>query len=73
MDSDSKLMAACAHVDGKPVVIYDDMIRTGSSVINAARAYRDAGATSVAALCTHGVFPADLHSDSPRIALQHIH
>lgn len=48
-----------AHVDGRPVVIYDDMIRTGSSVINAARAYLDAGATRVAALCTHGVFPGD--------------
>lgn len=48
-----------AHVSGKPVVIYDDMIRTGGSLLDAARAYRDAGATSISAVCTHGVFPGD--------------
>ncbi|HTM19933.1 MAG TPA: ribose-phosphate diphosphokinase [Kofleriaceae bacterium] len=48
-----------AHVRGKPVVIYDDMIRTGSSLLGAARAYHDAGATRVAAICTHGLFPGD--------------
>jgi len=39
------------------VVIYDDMIRTGGSLLNAARAYRDAGAGSLIALATHAVFP----------------
>jgi ribose-phosphate pyrophosphokinase len=48
-----------AHVKGKPVIIYDDMIRTGSSLLGAARAYHDAGATRVSAICTHGLFPAD--------------
>jgi ribose-phosphate pyrophosphokinase len=48
-----------AHVKGKPVVIYDDMIRTGSSLLGAARAYHDAGATRVSAICTHGLFPDD--------------
>jgi ribose-phosphate pyrophosphokinase len=41
------------------VVIYDDMIRTGGSLIGAARAYRDAGATAIDAIATHGVFPGD--------------
>jgi phosphoribosylpyrophosphate synthetase len=36
-----------------------DLIRSGSSLINAARAYREAGARSVAAVATHGVFPGD--------------
>jgi ribose-phosphate pyrophosphokinase len=40
-------------------MIYDDMIRTGGSLINAARAYRDAGAVRLVACCTHGVFPGD--------------
>ena len=46
-----------AHVTGKRVVIYDDMIRTGSSLIGAARAYKDAGAASIDAIATHGLFP----------------
>ena len=46
-------------VQGKFVVIYDDMIRTGSSLINAARAYLAAGATAVAAVATHALLPAD--------------
>ncbi|MFT3693556.1 MAG: phosphoribosyltransferase family protein [Kofleriaceae bacterium] len=48
-----------AQVNGKNVVIYDDMIRTGGSLINAAQAYRDAGATKIAAVATHGLFPGD--------------
>jgi ribose-phosphate pyrophosphokinase len=37
--------------------IYDDMIRTGGSLITAAKAYREAGATSISAFATHGVLP----------------
>ena len=48
-----------AQVAGKRVVIYDDMIRTGGSLIAAARAYRDAGAVAIDAIATHGVFPGD--------------
>ena len=32
------------------------MIRTGGSLVSAARAYKDAGASEVYAVCTHGVF-----------------
>lgn len=46
-----------ADVRGKEVVIYDDMIRTGSSLIQAAEAYRDAGATAVHAVASHLVLP----------------
>lgn len=46
-------------VSGKFVVIYDDMIRTGSSLLNAARAYLDAGATGIAVIATHAVLPGD--------------
>ena len=41
------------------VVIYDDMIRTGGSLIGAARAYREAGATGFSVVATHGVLPGD--------------
>jgi ribose-phosphate pyrophosphokinase len=52
-----ELAAVNAQVGGKRVVIYDDMIRTGGSLLQAARAYREAGAVYVAGLATHGVFP----------------
>lgn len=48
-----------AQVTGKTVIIYDDMIRTGSSLLGAADAYLKAGAKEVYALTTHGVFPGD--------------
>ncbi len=57
--SQTQVAGVSAHVRGKNVVIYDDMVRTGSSLIGAAQAYRDAGATDVSAVCTHGVLPGD--------------
>ena len=55
----TEVTGVSAQVAGKKVVIYDDMIRTGGSLINAAKAYRDAGAASIDAVATHGVFPGD--------------
>ncbi len=55
--SSTEVVGVSEHVVGKRVVIYDDMIRTGSSLMGAARAYMDAGATDVSAVTTHGVFP----------------
>jgi ribose-phosphate pyrophosphokinase len=48
-----------ADVRGREVVLYDDMIRTGASLIQAARAYLDAGATLVHAVASHLVLPGD--------------
>ena len=55
----TEVTGVSAHVTGASVVIYDDMIRTGGSLLGAARAYREHGATRVAAVCTHGLFPGD--------------
>lgn len=55
----TEVTGVSAKVDGMPVVIYDDMIRSGSSVLGAARAYRDAGATEVSVVITHGILPGD--------------
>lgn len=46
-----------AEVRGKKVVIYDDMVRTGGSLLQAAKAYLEAGASEVSAVSTHGVLP----------------
>jgi ribose-phosphate pyrophosphokinase len=55
----TEITGVSAHVSGKRVVIYDDMIRTGGSLRAAAEAYRDAGAVAIDAIATHGVFPGD--------------
>jgi len=55
----TKVTAVSAQVEGRVVIIYDDMIRTGGSLMQAARAYQDAGAKSLAAITTHGLFPAE--------------
>ncbi len=46
-------------VSRKPVVIYDDMIRSGGSIIQACQAYREAGASQIDVITTHGVFTVD--------------
>ena len=51
--------ALAADVVGRTVVLCDDMVRTGGSLLQAAAAYREAGATSVSAVATHGVLPGD--------------
>ncbi|HET7434659.1 MAG TPA: ribose-phosphate diphosphokinase [Thermoanaerobaculia bacterium] len=55
----TEVTAISTSLQGQTVVIYDDMIRTGGSLMNAARAYRDAGAGKIYAIATHGVFPGD--------------
>jgi ribose-phosphate pyrophosphokinase len=57
--TNTEITGLSANVAGKHVVIYDDMIRTGGSLINAARAYSENGASAIDAIATHGVFPGD--------------
>jgi ribose-phosphate pyrophosphokinase len=57
--SSTKVTGVNAEVKGKIVVIYDDMIRTGSSLLQAARAYKEARAEKIYVLATHGIFPAE--------------
>ena len=54
----TEVTAVSAQVRGKQVVLYDDMIRTGGSLLQAGRAYRQAGATTLYVVATHGLFPA---------------
>ncbi len=48
-----------ADVKGKHVLIYDDMARTGGSLLQAGKAFLAAGASKVTALVTHAVLPGD--------------
>lgn len=57
--SETTVAAVSCDVTGKHVVIYDDMIRTGGSLLGAARTYREAGAADVDVVATHGVLPGN--------------
>ncbi len=43
------------QVNGKTVVVWDDLIETGSTMVKAAKALHDMGAKKVVAVATHGV------------------
>jgi ribose-phosphate pyrophosphokinase len=53
---ETKLSGINADVQGKHVIIYDDMIRTGGSLISCAQAYKQHGAASIDVITTHGLF-----------------
>ena len=55
--STTEITGISANVDGCNVIIYDDMIRTGGSLLEAAAAYQSAGARRISAIATHGLFP----------------
>src|SRR5437867_5274049 len=54
-----EMMNVIGEVDGKNVVIFDDIVSTGSTLIEAARALKDAGALEIYAAATHGVLCGD--------------
>jgi len=51
-----RIQPATADVHGKNVLIVDDMISTGGTIIAATAALKEAGALKVYVACTHGVF-----------------
>jgi ribose-phosphate pyrophosphokinase len=54
-----EMMNIIGEVDGKNVVIFDDIISTGSTLVEAARALRESGAREIYAAVTHGVLCGD--------------
>jgi ribose-phosphate pyrophosphokinase len=56
---DTAITGVNADVKGKNVIVYDDMIRTGGSLLQAIAAYKSAGANEIAAIATHGLFTHD--------------
>jgi len=57
--NESKVMNLIGDVKGKTAIMIDDIIDTGGSIVNAANAVLEAGATEVHVCCTHGVFSGE--------------
>ncbi len=53
--NEAQVMNIIGNVQGKRVIILDDMIDTAGTVVQAARALTDAGALEVSVCCTHPV------------------
>ena len=51
----SEIMNIIGNVEGKRVILVDDMIDTAGTITNAANALKERGAIEVDACCTHGV------------------
>jgi ribose-phosphate pyrophosphokinase len=54
-----EMMNVIGEVDGKNVVIFDDIVSTGSTLVEAAKALKEAGAKDIYAAATHGVLCGD--------------
>ena len=54
--NESEVMNVIGNVEGKDVILIDDMIDTAGTMVKAASAFKKNGATSVIALGTHAVF-----------------
>ena len=52
---ESEVMNIIGDVAGKDVILVDDMVDTGGTLVKAAAVLKKKGATSVMACCTHGV------------------
>jgi ribose-phosphate pyrophosphokinase len=51
--------AAHLNVKGKPVIIFDDIISTGGTIVGAAKILREQGATQIYTACVHGLLIGD--------------
>ncbi len=56
---ETRVVGCNADVRGREVLVYDDMVRSGGTLLEAARVYRDQGATRLVALTTHLVLPGE--------------
>ncbi|HHT84611.1 MAG: ribose-phosphate diphosphokinase [Bacillota bacterium] len=68
----AEVMHIVGQVSGKNVILLDDMIDTGGSIVEAARALRQEGASSVRACATHPVFSGKAPANIPEAKLDQL-
>ncbi len=56
---ETEVIEMVGNVDGHPCVIVDDMISTGSTIVEAAELLAERGASEILAAATHGIFAAE--------------
>jgi ribose-phosphate pyrophosphokinase len=59
VNNKSEASAMIGDVKGKDVLLVDDMLDTGGTIVHAANFLKEKGATSVRVAITHGLFSAD--------------
>lgn len=52
-------LTAHGNVKGKDILIYDDMIRSGGTIIEAVKNYKKLGAKDIYVMTSHGIFTSD--------------
>ena len=55
-DTKSEILSIIGDVEGRDVIIVDDEISTGGSLMNTLKAVQDHGARDIYVVCTHGIF-----------------
>lgn len=65
-------MTLIGSVEGKDVVLVDDMIDTGGTLCNAASLLMEKGAKSVRAICTHAVLSGKAYDNIEKSALSEL-
>jgi ribose-phosphate pyrophosphokinase len=65
-------MRLIGEVDGKDVVLVDDLVDTGGTICKAAGLLKEKGAKSVRAVCTHGVLSGNAYENIEGSLLEEI-
>ncbi|NLY03852.1 MAG: ribose-phosphate pyrophosphokinase [Campylobacter sp.] len=68
----SEVMNVIGDVNNKDVILIDDMIDTGGTLVKAALAFKERGATSVMAFCTHAVLSGKAYENLENGALDEL-
>ena len=70
--NESEVMNVIGDVAGKDVILVDDMIDTGGTIVKAAKVFKERGATSVIACCTHAVLSGKAYENLADSALDEL-
>ena len=65
-------MTVIGDVEGKNVILVDDMVDTGGTLCKAAEMLKEKGAKTVRAYCTHGVLSGPAHERIANSALEEL-
>ncbi len=70
--NESEVMNIIGDVEGKDIIIVDDMVDTAGTMVKAAAALKSCGATSVMAIATHGVLSGKAYANLDNDALDEL-